>query len=137
MKKITICWSMIFFKEIEELKLKLENMWFEVYTPVKEWTWTDYSKLNKQEQADLKQFYIDKHIEKIKKSDFILVANFEKKWLKDYIWANTFLEMAFAYILEKKIFVLWNIPEQSNTVEIEWLKPIVLNMDLEGVLKYL
>ena len=79
---------------------------------------------------DMKQSFIDKHIEKIKKSDAILLANYTKNEIIDYIGANTFLEMAFAYILKKNIFILNTIPNQSNTVEIVGLKPIVLNGNL-------
>lgn len=34
--------------------------------------------------------------------------------------------MGFAYTLEKKIFILNDIPEQDNKVEIMSLRPIVL-----------
>jgi len=56
--------------------------------------------------------------------------------MKNYIGANTFLEMAFAYILKKPIFILNNIPEQPNTVEIEGLKPILLNGNLNALIKH-
>ena len=134
MKTITICGSMDFFTEIEQLKGELENLGFAVLIPDKEGTGIDYSRLSKQEQIDLKRGFIDKHIEKIKKSDSILVANYTKNGIKDYIGANTFLEMAFAYILKKKIYILNDIPAQSNTLEIEGLKPIVLKRDLSLII---
>ena len=127
MKTITICGSMQFFAEMKQLKRELEYLGFKVFIPSEEGTGTDYSKLSRQEQANLKQGYIDNHIDKIKKSDAILLANYTKNEIKDYIGANTFLEMAFAYILKKKIFILNSIPLQPNTVEIEGLKPITLN----------
>ncbi len=130
MKTITICGSMNFFSDIEQLKKELENLGFKVFTPSKEGTGTDYSKLSKQEQADMKQDFIDKHIEKIRESDAILIANYSKNGVENYIGANTFLEMAFAYILKKKIFILNNIPNQPNSVEIEGLKPISLKGNL-------
>jgi len=133
MKTITICGSMKFFTEIEQLKKELENLSFKVFAPSEEGTGTDYSKLSKQEQANMKQGFIDRHIDKIKKSDAVLLANYTKNEIKDYIGANTFLEMAFAYILNKPIFILNTIPEQSNTVEIEGLKPIVLNGNLNSL----
>ena len=133
MKTITICGSMQFFTEIEQLKKELENLDFKVFTPSEEGTGTDYSKLSKQEQADMKQDFIDRHIDKIRKSDAILIANYTKNEVKDYIGANTFLEMAFTYILNKSIFILNSIPEQTNTVEIEGLKPIVLNGKLNSL----
>jgi len=133
MKTITICGSMRFFSKIEQLKKELENLGFKVFIPSEEGMDIDYSKLSKQEQADMKQDFIDKHIEKIKKSDAILLANYTKNDVENYIGANTFLEMAFAYLLKKPIFILNNIPEQSNTVEIEWLKPILLNGNINSL----
>ena len=136
MKTITICGSMKFFSEITQLKKELENLGFTVFTPNEEGSSTDYLKLNKKEQADLKQGFIDAHIDKITKSDAILIANYTKGEMKDYIGANTFLEMAFAYILKKKIFLVNSIPEQQNTVEIEGLKSIPLNGDLNFLIRY-
>ena len=49
MKTITICGSMKFFTEIEQLKKELENLGFKVFAPSEEGTGTDYSKLSKQE----------------------------------------------------------------------------------------
>ncbi len=82
------------------------------------------------EQVRLKQGFIDNHIEKIKKSDAILVANYDKDEQADYIGANTFMEIAFAYILQKKIYLINNIPSQANTLEIEAMSPEVLNGDV-------
>lgn len=127
---------MQFFAEIKQLKKELENLGFEVFTPNEEGVETDYSKLSKSEQAGIKQGFIDKHIEKIKGSDAVLLANYTKNEVENYIGANTFLEMAFAYILKKKIFILNNIPEQPNTVEIEGLKPITLNGNLDSLSRY-
>jgi len=135
LKIITICGSMKFFNEIKELKMNLEKLGFEVLIPSEEGTEIDYTKLTKRDQSDLKQNFIDQHIDKIKKSDYILLANYPKNNIKDYIGANTFLEMGFAYILRKPIFILNDIPEQSNTVEIKGLKPIVLNGDLNYLTK--
>lgn len=136
MKTITICGSMKFFAEIEQLKKELENLGFKVFAPSEEGTGTDYSKLSKQKQADLKQSFFDKHIDKIKESDAVLIANYTKNDMRDYIGANSFLEMAFAYILKKPIFLLNNIPEQPNTVEIEGLKPIPLKGNLNSLINY-
>jgi len=124
---------MIFFDEISELSTSLSNQGVVVYAPIKEGSGVDYELLNDEDKATTKQGYLDKHIEKIKKSDAILVANYTKNSAENYIGANTFLEMAFAYILDKKIFILNSIPEQPNKVEILGMKPIVLNGDISKI----
>jgi len=48
----------------------------------------------------------------------------------------TLLEMGFAHILNKKIFLLNDIPEMIYTDEIEAMQPIVLNGDLTKLNKY-
>jgi len=133
MGKITICGSMKFFDEMKKLKEDLENKDFVICVPTLEGTGVDYSKLTQEEQANIKQYYIDEHIKKIKSSDAILVANYTKNDIKDYIGGNTFIEIAFAYILEKKIFILNTIPEQNNSLEIAGMKPIILHGDIARI----
>lgn len=136
MKKITICGSMSFFPHMEKLQKALEEKGFIVFTPSPEGTGMDYAQLSTQEQVDMKKYFIDTHIAKIRESDAILLANYDKDEKKNYIGANTFLEMAFAYILEKKIFLLQDIPDQSNTVEIAGFHPIVLGGNLDLLAEY-
>lgn len=124
---------MSFFSEIRSLKTELEDRGFKVYTPSEEGTEIDYSLLTKQQQVEIKRNFINKHIRKIKDSDAILLANFTKNEKANYIGANSFLEMAFAYILSKEIFILHSIPNQTNTLEIEGLNPIQLQGNLDSL----
>jgi len=82
----------------------------------------------------IKTKLIDKHIEKIKNSDAILVLNFDKGGIKGYIGGNSFLEMGIAYYLNKKIFI-WKKPSESLPYfeEIMALKPIIINENLEKI----
>ena len=59
----------------------------------------------------------------------------KKKGIPGYIGANTFLELGFAYLLEKPIYLLHQIPDQPNQVEIMGLGPIVLAGNVDGILK--
>ncbi|MBR5418975.1 nucleoside 2-deoxyribosyltransferase [Candidatus Saccharibacteria bacterium] len=52
------------------------------------------------------------HFAKIRKADAILVCNFTKKGIENYIGANAFLEMGYAYSLKKPIYVLNRLPDQ-------------------------
>jgi len=69
----------------------------------------------------------------IKNADAILIANFEKNKIKNYIGGNSFLEMGFAHVLNKKIFIFNNIPEMIYTDEIKAMQPIVLNGNLTKI----
>ena len=70
----------------------------------------------------------------IKKSDALLTLNYEKKNIPNYIGGNTFLEIGFAHVLDKKIYLLNPIPEiEFYKTEIEAMKPIVINGDLSKI----
>ena len=67
------------------------------------------------------------YYEKIKKCDAILVVNPEKKGVVGYIGGNTFLEMGFGFVLNKKLFCLYGVPEMTYTPEILAMQPVILD----------
>lgn len=69
----------------------------------------------------------------IGKSDAVLVCNFEKNGIAGYIGGNVLMEMAFAHVLDKKKFLLNNIPEVSLKDEIKAMEPIVIEGDLSKI----
>ena len=69
--------------------------------------------------------------EKIKASDAILVLNYDRRGVANYIGGNTLMEIGFAHVLGKKIFLLNPIPEiEFYKSEIEACKPVIVNGDL-------
>lgn len=65
-------------------------------------------------------------------ADAILVANFDKNGIKNYIGGNTLMEIGFAHVLNQKVFLLNPIPDiPYYKTEIEAVKPVVLNGDLD------
>ncbi|OGQ22975.1 MAG: hypothetical protein A3I05_06060 [Deltaproteobacteria bacterium RIFCSPLOWO2_02_FULL_44_10] len=61
----------------------------------------------------------------------ILVLNYDKNGIKGYIGGNSFLEMGFAYIQKKPIYLLNEIPEIAfYDTEIKAMKPIVIYGEL-------
>ena len=139
--KITICSSAFFTKECYEIKKRLEQenhlvfIWSpEIGVNGNSVSMKDFHAMRKNNLTEdllkLKKSLIDEHIERIKNSDAVLILNFDKKGIKNYIGGNTFLEMGFAYVLGKKIFLLNPIPEINYKEEIEAMRPIVLYGDL-------
>lgn len=123
---------MSFLEQMLVLKQELNRAGYVVHAPKKEII--DYAKNTKAEQARLKNQAIDDHLEKIKESDAVLVANYPKKGIEGYIGGNSFLEMGFAYALGKKIFLLFPIPNQENQIEISGLNPVTLNGKIERLI---
>lgn len=66
--------------------------------------------------------------------DAILVLNFTKNGVENYIGGNTFMEIGFAHVLNQKIFLLNPIPDMPFCRgEIEAVNPVVLNGDLSKI----
>lgn len=67
--------------------------------------------------------------------DAILVANYDKHGVANYIGGNTFLEMGFAHVLDQKIFMLNPIPAiPYYETEIVAMTPVVINGDLSKII---
>lgn len=63
-------------------------------------------------------------------ADAVLVMNFDKHGIQNYIGGNTLMEIGFAHVLDQKIFLLNPTPEiPYYKSEIEAMKPVVINGD--------
>jgi len=91
-------------------------------------------KLNKKEHIVWKQKMMKLHEPKIKKVDAIIVLNFEKNNIPNYIGGATFMEIVKAWELNKKIFFYNNIPNGSFTDELTGINPILINQDLNLII---
>jgi hypothetical protein len=61
-------------------------------------------------------------------ADAILVMNFDRNGIKNYIGGNTFLEMGFAHVLNQRIFLLNPIPDiPYYRNELEAMRPVVID----------
>ncbi len=78
----------------------------------------------------IKRYYL-----KIQASDAILVLNVEKKGIAHYIGGNVFLEMGFAHVLNKTIYLYNKIPQMAYTEEIVAMQPIILDGNLNQITK--
>ncbi len=71
---------------------------------------------------------------KMQGADAVLVANYDKHGIANYIGGNTFLEMGFAHVLDQKIYLLNPIPDMPYyKTEMEAMKPVILNGDLTKI----
>lgn len=141
--KITICGSIALFEKMLQVKEVLEQSGHVVKLPPHEvedehgnlipvkdfydrrkrtgtiegWIW------DRKEQA------IRLHFDKITWCDAILVLNYEKNNIPNYIGGNTFLEIGVAFYLRKKIYLLNSIPEMDYKEELIGMKPTIINGD--------
>jgi len=128
--KIAICGSMKFGKSMLQFKQELETNGHQVIVPENTESYADgtINVENKWEKIQLD--VIKSYFEKIKEQDAIFVINKDKNNIKNYVGGNSLIEIAFAHVLEKKIFLLNPIPKMNYSDEIEAMKPIVLNGNL-------
>lgn len=139
--KITICGSVKFRKEMVEVKDELNKMGHKgiICQAMEDLAFgrnPELLKKIKENHGQVKRDgeFIKWYYESIKNSDAILVLNYDKNGIKNYIGGNTLMEMGFAHVLDKKIFLLNPIPEESPYVdEIKAMEPIILNGDLTKI----
>lgn len=141
---ITICGSMSFASEMLEIKHDLEKNSHVVFTPsgleeyLERSSLKDSLEVSTLESAKRKidNDFVRKHLKKIKKADCILVINKDKKGIKNYIGANSFLEMGYAYSLNKPICLYQDLPDDQEYIiqEVLAMQPIVLNGDIRKII---
>lgn len=133
--KITICGSIKFMDSMIELQKKLEAGGHTIFMPFRVEGVDYWSEDNKgRVEAKKKLGLIHRHLANIERSDAILVANYTKRDIENYIGANTFTEMAFAHFRKKKIFVLNPVPDQKYIIdELLSMDLILLDRDLSRV----
>jgi len=143
--KITLCGSIAFIDDLKSLAQDLEKLKHQVELPNVDTlkngdgepiTVEEYYQIRKSPDKagdwvwDRKTDAMNLHFNKIDWADVILVTNYNKKDVKDYIGANTLIEMGLAFYQKKPIFLLNSIPDTDCREEILGMKPTVINGDL-------
>lgn len=142
--KITIIGSSAFRKEKVEIFDKLNELGNDTIIhphyieSVKNGRTDIMDRIEKGEHAQLKieNDYIMWYYNAIVASDAVLVVNFEKNGKKNYIGGNAFLEMGFAYVNKKKIFIYGDYPlkdDCSYLDEILAMQPEIIQGDLSKI----
>lgn len=139
--KIVICGSCAFSDKIIEVANKLEKQGNLVDIPFatkmirdKKLSFEQFKK-DKEKEGDAKyrkqyQDQVDmikRYYYLIKECDAILVLNYDKKNIDNYIGGSVLMEMGFAYVLDKNIYLLNDIPDMPYTDEIRVMNPIVID----------
>jgi hypothetical protein len=133
--KIIICGSVKFLDKMKSLKKELAKLGFSnVVTPCK-YENTDLVNESETNSRDnkIKNDLIKVYYNEIKNADAVLIANYNKNGIDNYIGGNSFLEAAFAHVLNKKLYFLFEIPKIAYSDELKALRPIILNGDLNKI----
>lgn len=131
--KIFIICSKAFYKDIEPIKVRLEEMGHVVELPnsyyepdAEEKSWN----LGEEAHAEFKARMFKMSAERIDTMDAVLTLNFDKNGKKNYIGGATFIELYEAFMKNKKIYLYNDIPEGMLYDEIAGFSPIIINGNL-------
>lgn len=141
MSTIVICSSANFYQQVVAIESQLTDLGYDViipktaramkaagdYTVSKSW-------YNNPDDYTTKRELMRAHFDEIARGDAILVANYEKHGLANYIGPNVLMEMGIALSLDKPIYILNELPENSPfEEEIKGFMPTILHGDLRGI----
>jgi len=134
--KITLCGSMSFAKEMLETKSRLEKMGYAISVPSDVHDCVENPGLNMDLEHCLKTNVQKEDFNSIVENDAILVLNYDRNGIKNYIGGATLMEIGIAQALDKKIFLLYPPPDIKDLrygFEVQLAKPIILNGDLSKI----
>ncbi len=137
--KIALCHSMQYAEKANEVKEWFESHGHEAFPSSFN---SQYMGLTDDQKEELKLHHkynedaMREHWGTIDRCERVLVLNYEKHGIAGYIGGNSFLEMGFAYILRKPIYLLNPIPEMPYyKTEIIAMKPTIIDGDLGKVVE--
>lgn len=140
MSIITICASVAFYQQVIEVQATLEAQGHTVLIPATAEKMKQSGDFNvshnktwfeNAEDYDHKTALMRGHFGEIEKGNSVLVLNYEKHGVQNYIGGNVLIEMGIAFFLNKPLYILNDIPTESSFVEeIIGMNPTVLHGDL-------
>ena len=128
--KIVICGSMSFAKEILVMRDRLVEIGHTVVVPHDAEEYALHPDLLESKWEKTEHDLMRRYYKEIGECDAILVLNMTKASVANYIGGNTFLEMGFAHVLDKKIYLFFPIPDMAYRDEMIAMQPVVLNGDI-------
>lgn len=139
--KITICGSVKFADKLVDIYRQLEKLG---HKPIMHEDMFGIADGTAQELIDgigldhseikKKHNFIKLWHDLIVSGDAILVCNFDKNGIKNYIGGNTLMEIGFAHTNDKKVFLLNPIPEDVSYIdEIKAMTDVVIEGDLKKI----
>jgi hypothetical protein len=139
--KITLCGSVKFADKLVEIYRELESighqpMMHEEMFGIADGTAKELIDGISMDHAEVKRKnnFIRWWHDCIKSGDAVLICNFDKNGIKNYIGGNTLMEIGFAHVNNKKVFLLNPIPEDvSYADEIKAMVDEIIDGNLEKI----
>ena len=120
--------------KLNYFKTNLESLGHEIYLPnCHDCPETEAKYRGTDKHSEWKASMIRRSEEVISKMDAVLVLNFNKNGVDNYIGGATFLEIYDAFRMNKKIYFVNPIPEGMLKDELIGFSPIIINDNLEKI----
>lgn len=114
---------MKFYDQMKLMAKDLSAAGFKVHLPTQEEIL--FHEMSEEQKIKAKKQYIQEHMERIRTSSSVLIANFTKNGIQGYVGPNTLIEIAFAKAFEKPIYM---IEEPGDQPCIDELRGFDLNL---------
>ena len=138
--RIMICGSMKFTHDMITIKKELDKLGHETFIPhgaephLKNTEFVD--NLDDNLQFCIKNNVMKRNFDLVEQCDAIFVLNKKRNGVDGYIGTSVLMEMAVAHHLNKKIFLLSEIPDYNQhrwAHEVRIMQPIFINGDLTQI----
>lgn len=131
---------MHFAKEMLEAQKILREMGHNVSVPSDVIECLENPELNMDLEYCMATNIDKKDFDQVADADAILVLNYPKNNINGYVGGATLMEIGLARHLNKKIFILHNLPSEEEiryVLEIKVARPIILQGNIENIKKHL
>jgi hypothetical protein len=117
--RLVLCGSMTFFAHMRDLRDELYSHDVHVVLPDTE---DDIGHYDARQYELFRRCCVKRHLRRVRsqRTFGILVANFNKNGIPDYIGPSTFAEIATAAATNKRIFILQDFPAVFKDVLADW-----------------
>lgn len=131
--RIAICGSMAFAERMLEARDALRALGHEAEVPHDAASYASVAIAVEEKWEHAERDFIRDWYAVIGSSDAVLVLNHSKNGIENYVGGNGLIEMAFAHVLHKKVFLLNPVPQMNYADEIRAFGPVVLDGDLSAI----
>jgi len=104
--KLCLSGRMTSIEQIEKLSDLLNSLGHETSVPSRGTEPHMAERLAQAQTHEKKAIFVEDHLEKIRESDGVVIANFDKNGVSGYVGPSALMEAAMAYALGKQLFVL-------------------------------
>lgn len=127
--KLCLSGSMTSIEQIEKLSKQLNAIGHETSVPSRGTESHMAERLAQAETQEKKAIFVEDHLEKIRESEGVVIANFEKNGVSGYVGPSALMEAAMAYALGKHLFVLNDPSDAAADSDLSSLGAIKLGGD--------